>query len=103
MNLLLMSLLVMTITRHHQLHHILEMKLHFFERDFHLEVFHVPVRLSDEFLKPAFTAGVFFVEAAIFLIRFHQGLSDIVRRNRHPYPPGWSVVHITVTITTLRL
>jgi hypothetical protein len=76
-------------TGHNQLHHILQVELHFLERYFHFEVFDVPVGLFDELLKLRFTAGVFFEELAVFLVRFHQGLPDIVRRNRHSFPPGW--------------
>jgi hypothetical protein len=31
---------------------------------------------------------VFFEEPAVFLVRFQQGLPDIMRRDRHPFPPG---------------
>src|SRR5580700_551052 len=91
------------VTGHNQLHHVLEVQFHFLERYFHFEVFHVPVGLSDELLKLGFTAGVFFEELAVLLVRFHQGLPDIVRRNRHAFPPGWIGVHIIVTISTVGL
>jgi hypothetical protein len=44
--------------------------------------------LAYEFFQLGFTAGVFFEEPAVFLVRFQQGLPDIMRRDRHPFPPG---------------
>jgi hypothetical protein len=89
MHLLLHHALVATVARHDHFHLIFQKQLHFFQGNFEREVFYVPVALLYELFKLAFTAGVFFGESSEFLIIFQQRLPDIVRRNRHPFPPGW--------------
>jgi hypothetical protein len=79
--------MIMAVTRHNHLHQVFQAQLHFLETDFEFQVFHVPVGLTYEFFQLGFTAGVFFEEPAVFLIRFQQGLPDIMRRDRHPVPP----------------
>jgi hypothetical protein len=80
--------LIVTVSRHNHFHQIFQAQLHFLQADFQFHVFHVPVGLTNEFFQLGFTAGVFFEEPAVFLVRFQQGLPDIMRRNRHPFPPG---------------
>jgi hypothetical protein len=80
--------MIVPITRHDHLHQIFQTQLHFLQADFQFHVFDVPVGLTDEFLQLGFAAGVFFEEPAVFLVRFQQGLPDIMRRDRHPFPPG---------------
>jgi hypothetical protein len=87
-NLVMDHLMIVPVTRHDHLHQIFQTQLHFLQADFQFHVFDVPVGLTDEFLELGFTAGVFFEEPAVFLVRFQQGLPDIMRRDRHPFPPG---------------
>jgi hypothetical protein len=89
MQLLLHHALVATVARYDHFHLIFQKQLHFFQGNFESEIFHVPVTLFHELFKLAFTAGVFFGESSEFLVIFQQRLPDIVRRNRHPFPPGW--------------
>src|ERR1700733_15206415 len=89
MQMLLHHALVATVARYDHFHLIFQKQLHFFQGNFEREVFYVPVTLFYELFKLTFTAGVFFGESSEFLIIFQQRLPDIVRRNRHPFPPGW--------------
>jgi hypothetical protein len=87
-NLVMDHVMIVPVTRHDHLHKIFQTQLHFLQADFQFHVFDVPVGLTDEFFQLGFTAGVFFEEPAVFLVRFQQGLPDIMRRDRHPFPPG---------------
>jgi hypothetical protein len=87
-NLVMDHFMIMAVTRHNHFHQVFQAQLHFLQTDFQFQVFHVPVGLTDEFFQLRFTAGVFFEEPAVFLVRFQQGLPDIMRRDRHPFPPG---------------
>jgi hypothetical protein len=87
-NLVMDHVMIVTVTRHDHFHQIFQAQLHFLQAHFELQVFDVPVGLTNEFFQLGFAAGVFFEEPAVFLVRFQQGLPDIMRRDRHPFPPG---------------
>jgi hypothetical protein len=80
--------MIVAIARDDHFHQVFQAQLHFLQADFQLHIFDVPIGLTNEFLQLGFTAGVFFEEPAVFLVRFEQGLPDIMRRDRHPFPPG---------------
>jgi hypothetical protein len=80
--------MIVAIARDDHFHQVFQAQLHFLQADFQFHVFDVPVGLTDEFLELGFTAGVFFEEPTVFLVRLQQGLPDIMRRDRHPFPPG---------------
>jgi hypothetical protein len=81
--------LVLAVARYDHFHLIFQKQLHFLKGNFERQVLYIPVTLLYEFLKLAFTAGVFFCESAEFLVLFQKRLPDIVCRDRHPFPPGW--------------
>src|SRR5271170_192857 len=87
-NLVMDNVMIVTIARDDHFHQVFQAQLHFLQADFQFHVFDVPVGLTDEFLELGFAAGVFFEEPTVFLVRFQQGLPDIMRRDRHPFPPG---------------
>src|SRR4029077_1363002 len=75
--------------RDHQFHLVFQAQLYFFQGYFESEILRTHVRLLDQLFELRFTAGVFFSEAPELHIIFQQGLPDIVRRNRHSFPPVW--------------